>query len=165
MFDTNTPFFISVTFFSEGFVANADIFLSRVDLKTGRFFSMFEENEGRFFSMLEEKDGRFFFMFDEKEGAACPSDDGKEDFCGVISLILFSKLDGKEDCNWNDGFFLSRLNGNEFIFLSLLDSNFSRLDSNDGKLIDGGDGKGRLAFLRNFFGGNLDGVGDGEGGI
>ena len=123
---------------------------------------MFDENEGRFFSMDDENDGRFFFMFDEKAGALWPSDDGKEDFCGVISLILFSKLDGKEGWDWNDGFFLSRLNGNEFIFLSLLDSNFSLLDSNDGKLIGGGDGKGRLAFLRNFFGGIWDGVGVGD---
>ena len=36
------------------------------------------------------------------------------------------------------------------------------MDSNDGKSIDGGDGKGRFAFLRNFLGGIFDGVGEGE---
>ena len=95
---------------------------------------MLDENEGRFFSKFDGNVGRFGFMFDENDG------------------ILFPIEDGKEGFGWNDGF-----------FLSLLKDCLSRVDSNDGKSIDGGDGNGRLAFLRNFLGGIFDGVGEGEG--
>ena len=99
-------------------------------------FSWLEENDGRFCSIFDENDGRFGLLLDEKDGLLL-NEDGKE---GLV---------GKED------FFLFLLKGWLGIFLS-------RLDSNEGKSIDGGDGKGRFAFLRNFFGGIFDGVGEGE---
>ena len=108
---------------------------------------MLEENEG---ILLPSEDGKEGFSLDEKEGFFLASVDGKEGFLfDVKEGLLLLSVDG------NDGLFLSRLKGNEDIFLSLV-------DSNEGKSIDGGDGKGRLAFLRNFLGGILDIVGDGE---